>query len=45
MIQRQRGHARLGATSIYRQVIDPRTSRGPCARPAPMMSATAGLRL
>jgi hypothetical protein len=46
IIQRQLGHANLGTTSIYLQEIDPeeiitalRTRR------APMMSASAGLRL
>jgi hypothetical protein len=46
IVQRQLGHANLGTTSIYLQGIDPeeiiiavRTRR------APMMSASAGLRL
>jgi site-specific recombinase XerD len=46
VIQRQLGHANLGTTSIYLQGIDTEeiiaTVR---ARRAPMMSATAGLRL
>jgi site-specific recombinase XerD len=46
IIQRQLGHANLGTTSIYLQGIDTEeiiaTVR---ARRAPMMSATAGLRL
>ena len=46
IIQRQLGHANLGTTSVYLQGIDPQeiitavNSRG-----APMMSASAGLRL
>jgi site-specific recombinase XerD len=46
IIQRQLGHANLGTTSIYLQAIDPEeiiaTVR---TRRAPMMSASAGLRL
>jgi site-specific recombinase XerD len=46
IIQRQLGHANLGTTSIYLQGIDPEeiiaTVR---TRHAPMMSASAGLRL
>ena len=46
IIQRQLGHANLGTTSIYLQGIDPEeiiaTVR---TRRAPMMSASAGLRL
>jgi site-specific recombinase XerD len=46
IIQRQLGHANLGTTSIYLQGIDPEeiiaTLR---TRRAPMMSASAGLRL
>jgi site-specific recombinase XerD len=46
IIQRQLGHANLGTTSIYLQEIDPEeiiaTVR---TRRAPMMSASAGLRL
>jgi integrase len=46
IIQRQLGHANLGTTSIYLQGMDPEeiiaTVR---ARRAPMMSASAGLRL
>jgi site-specific recombinase XerD len=46
VIQRQLGHANLGTTSIYLQGIDTEeiiaTVHG---RRAPMMSATAGLRL
>jgi integrase/recombinase XerD len=46
IIQRQLGHANLGATSIYRQEIDPEEIIAAVrARRAPMMSATAGLRL
>jgi site-specific recombinase XerD len=46
IIQRQRGHTNLGTTSIYLQGIDAEeiiaTVR---TRRAPMMSASAGLRL
>jgi site-specific recombinase XerD len=46
IIQRQLGHTNLGTTSIYLQGIDPEeiiaTVR---TRRAPMMSASAGLRL
>jgi site-specific recombinase XerD len=46
IIQRQRGHASLGTTSIYLRGIDPEeiiaTVR---SRQAPMVSASAGLRL
>lgn len=46
IIQRQLGHANLGTTSIYLQGIDTEeiitTIHG---RRAPMMSASAGLRL
>jgi integrase/recombinase XerD len=45
VIQRQLGHANLGITSIYLQGIDSSeiidTVHG---RPAPVISATAGLR-
>jgi site-specific recombinase XerD len=46
VIQRQLGHANLGATSIYLQGIDTEEIIVAVeARRAPMMSATAGLRL
>ena len=46
IIQRQLGHANLGTTSIYLQGIDPEEIIAAVrARRAPMMSATAGLRL
>jgi len=46
IIQRQLGHANLGTTSIYLQGIDPEEIIGAVrARRAPMMSASAGLRL
>jgi site-specific recombinase XerD len=45
IIQRQLGHANLGTTSIYLQGIDPEIITAVHARRAPMMSATAGLRL
>jgi Phage integrase family len=45
-IQRQPGHSNLGTTSIYLQGIDPEEIIGAVrARRAPMMSASAGLRL
>jgi site-specific recombinase XerD len=46
IIQRQLGQANLGTTSIYLQGIDPEESiTAVRARRAPMMSASAGLRL
>jgi site-specific recombinase XerD len=46
IIQRQLGHANLGTTSIYLQGIDPEEIIATVhRRRAPMMSATAGLRL
>jgi site-specific recombinase XerD len=46
VIQRQLGHANLGTTSIYLQGIDTEEIIATVhARRAPMMSATAGLRL
>jgi site-specific recombinase XerD len=46
IIQRQLGQANLGTTSIYLQGIDPEESLTAVrARRAPMMSASAGLRL
>jgi integrase/recombinase XerD len=45
IIQRQLGHANLGTTSIYLQGIDTEEIIGAGPRQAPMMSATAGLRL
>jgi site-specific recombinase XerD len=46
IIQRQLGHANLGTTSIYLQGIDTEEIIATVhARRAPMMSATAGLRL
>jgi integrase len=46
IIQRQLGHANLGTTSIYLQGIDPEEIiTAVRARRAPMMSASAGLRL
>jgi len=46
VIQRQLGHANLGTTSIYLQGIDTQEIIATVhARRAPMMSATAGLRL
>ena len=46
VIQRQLGHADLGTTSIYLQGIDTEEIIATVhARRAPMMSATAGLRL
>jgi len=46
IIQRQLGHANLGTTSIYLQGIDPEEIIAAVrARHAPMMSASAGLRL
>jgi site-specific recombinase XerD len=46
IIQRQLGHANLGTTSIYLQGIDPEESIATVRmRRAPMMSASAGLRL
>jgi site-specific recombinase XerD len=46
IIQRQLGHANLGTTSIYLQGIDPEEIiMAVRMRRAPMMSASAGLRL
>ena len=46
VIQRQLGHANLGTTSIYLQGIDTEEIIATVhARRAPMMSATAALRL
>jgi site-specific recombinase XerD len=46
IIQRQLGHANLGTTSIYLQGIDPEEIIAAVrTRRAPMMSASAGLRL
>ena len=46
IIQRQPGHANLGTTSIYLQGIDPEEIIAAVrARRAPMMSASAGMRL
>jgi site-specific recombinase XerD len=46
IIQRQLGHANLGTTSIYLQGMDPEEIIAAVrARRAPMMSASAGLRL
>jgi site-specific recombinase XerD len=46
VIQRELGHAKLGTTSIYLQGIDPEEIRAAArTRRAPMMSASAGLRL
>ena len=46
IIQRQLGHVNLGTTSIYLQGIDTEEIIATVhARRAPMMSATAGLRL
>jgi integrase/recombinase XerD len=46
IIQRQLGHANLGTTSIYLQGIDPEEIMATVrTRRAPMMSASAGLRL
>jgi integrase/recombinase XerD len=46
IIQRQLGHANLGTTSIYLQGIDPEEIiTAVRTRRAPMMSASAGLRL
>jgi integrase len=46
IIQRQLGHANLGTTSIYLQGIDPEEIiMAARTRRAPMMSASAGLRL
>ncbi len=46
VIQRQLGHANLGTTSIYLQGIDPEEIIATVhMRRAPMMSASAGLRL
>jgi site-specific recombinase XerD len=46
IIQRQLGHANLGTTSIYLQGIDPEQIIATVhMRRAPMMSASAGLRL
>jgi hypothetical protein len=46
IIQRQLGHSNLGTTSVYLQGIDPEEIIGAVrARRAPMMSASAGLRL
>jgi site-specific recombinase XerD len=46
IMQRQLGHSNLGTSSIYLQGIDPEEIIGAVrARQAPMMSASAGLRL
>jgi site-specific recombinase XerD len=46
IVQRQLGHANLGTTSIYLQGIDPEEIIATVhMRRAPMMSASAGLRL
>jgi integrase/recombinase XerD len=46
VIQRQLGHADLGVTSVYLQGIeDAEVINAVHARRAPMMSASAGLRL
>ena len=46
IIQRQLGHANLGTTSVYLQGIDTEEIIAAVhTRRAPMMSATAGLRL
>jgi integrase len=46
IIQRQLGHTNLGTTSIYLQGIDHEEIIAAVrARRAPMMSATAGLRV
>ncbi|MEN3279154.1 MAG: integrase/recombinase XerD [Solirubrobacteraceae bacterium] len=46
IIQRQLGHSNLGTTSIHLQVIDPEEIiTAVRTRRAPMMSASAGLRL
>jgi integrase len=46
IIQRQLGHATLGTTSSYLQGIDPEEIIATVRmRRAPMMSASAGLRL
>ena len=46
IIQRQLGHSNLGTTSIYLQGMDPEEIIGAVrARRAPVMSASAGLRL
>ena len=46
IIQRQFGHTNLGTTSIYLQGIDPEEIiTAVRTRRAPMMSASAGLRL
>jgi site-specific recombinase XerD len=45
IIQRQLGHANLGTKSIYVQGIDPEEIITVRTRRAPMMSASAGLRL
>ena len=45
VIQRQLGHAHLGITSIYLQGIDSSEIIDTVqSRPAPLISATAGLR-
>jgi hypothetical protein len=46
IIPRQLGHSNVGTTSIYLQGIDPEEIISAVrARSAPMMSASAGLRL
>jgi integrase len=45
IIQRQLGHANLGTTSIYLQGIDPEEIIATVHMRAPMMPASAGLRL
>jgi hypothetical protein len=45
IIQRQLGHANLGTTSISPQGIDPEEIIAAVRTRAPMMSASAGLRL
>ena len=45
IIQRQLGHLNLGTTSIYLQGIDAEIITAVRTRRAPMMSASAGLKL